>query len=293
MGPYSLGLEAAAHAGLVAGDEGRLNRSDTSCWDVGHFALEALCNTASLSLPFVEAARMALEPLTAGHKTDVSIANDGLDVGVDNAVKTWLWLDVRFGAYLAGNHVAARASAAMGAALIRAVTAGFTGDPSTGGIAPPAAAALAAIKRASGPAGGVGARPRGHLCVIFGAVVGCLGLSATRAARLFMYLTLRDTLSAATRLNLVGPLEAAAVLRRCSRTAEKMSLTAAMAATDAAAATDADAGKKLGERATPQNCDAGVPAAIAAVVSRAAATSPIVDILQGGHDSLYSRLFSS
>ena len=42
MGPYSLGLEAAAHAGLVARDEGRLNRSDTSCWDVGHFALEAL-----------------------------------------------------------------------------------------------------------------------------------------------------------------------------------------------------------------------------------------------------------
>ena len=33
--------------------------------------------------------------------------------------------------------------------------------------------------------------------------------------------------------------------------------------------------------------------AVAAAVSRAANTSPLTDLIQGGHDALYSRLFSS
>lgn len=138
--------------------------------------------------------------------------------------------------------------------------------------------------------------------MVFGAAVGCLGLSRKRAARLFMYLTLRDTLSAATRLNLVGPLEAAAALRRCAAVAEKLSSEAAAAAEVAAASAQSAQSARSAQSAqsaqsaSAQHETAAVTAlnsAVVAVVRRAAATSPLVDILQGGHDSLYSRLFSS
>lgn len=135
--------------------------------------------------------------------------------------------------------------------------------------------------------------------MVFGAAVGCLGLSRKRAARLFMYLTLRDTLSAATRLNLVGPLEAAAALRRCAAVAEKLSSEAAAAAEVAAASAQSAQSARSARSAqsvSAQHETAAVTAlnpAVVAVVRRAAATSPLVDILQGGHDSLYSRLFSS
>ena len=85
---------------------------------------------------------------------------------------------------------------------------------------------------------------------------------------------MRDALSAATRLNLIGPLEAAASMRRCSHRCDEM----ATAAASSAAALRADASKDF---------------AVAAAVSRAANTSPLTDLIQGGHDALYSRLFSS
>lgn len=98
------------------------------------FALEALRNAASLSLPFAEAARMALAPLAADDlapsapddlaPSAAAATDDDGSSAVDEAVKTWLWLDARLGSHLAGNHVAARGSAAMGAALLRAVVVG-------------------------------------------------------------------------------------------------------------------------------------------------------------------------
>jgi urease accessory protein UreF len=230
---HSQGLEAAAHARLVAGlDERVLDRTG---WDVDAFCFEAVRNASSLAVPFVEAARFAHHPATAFTSGD---------------------------AHLAGNHVAHRASVAMGAAFIRAAIAAYGDDATIG-------AKLKDVKRISRVE-----KSGGHLATTFGAVVGCLGLSTRRAARLFAYLTLRDVLSAATRLNLVGPLEAAASLRRCSGRCDEMAAEAALSA----AALRSGAPKEH---------------AVAAAVSRAANTSPLTDLIQGGHDALYSRLFSS
>ena len=90
---------------------------------------------------------------------------------------------------------------------------------------------------------------------------------------------------------------------RCSAAAEKMSSDAAHAAETAeaaaaAAATTAAPNASATASATAKNsrtgkCAINIDASVVAVVDRAAATSPLVDILQGGHDSLYSRLFSS
>ena len=212
------------------------------------FCFEAVRNASSLAVPFVEAARFAHHPATAFTSGEISA--------------DWEWLDRRLDAHLAGNHVAHRASVAMGAAFIRAAIAAYGDDATIG-------AKLKDVKRISRVE-----KSGGHLATTFGAVVGCLGLSTRRAARLFAYLTLRDVLSAATRLNLVGPLEAAASLRRCSGRCDEMAAEAAISA----AALRSGAPKEH---------------AVAAAVSRAANTSPLTDLIQGGHDALYSRLFSS
>ena len=283
---HSQGLEAAAHAGLVAGgDERATRRGEDVGWCVETFAIEACRNAASMSIPFVEAARYTFAPLakkratgTPGTGTDARAVSDA--DAISAAVATWRSLDDRAGACLAGNRVASRASTATGAALLRAVTAAF-GDaesggpgPDGGGVSRVAAEALRGARAASRPS--PTRRPGGHLATSFGAVAGSLGLSSARAARLFAYLTLRDTLSAATRLNLVGPLRAGAALRRCSGRVEALAAEAARGA--ARAAGDAEA--------------RGACAATAAA-RRAAGASPLVDVVQGGHDALYSRLFSS
>ena len=105
--------------------------------------------------------------------------------------------------------------------------------------------------------------------------------SARHAARIFCYLTLRDTLSAATRLNLVGPLAAGAAVRRCVASAEARAAEALAACVRAAEA--------LAAAEAPHHARA----ALLAMTSRAASSSPLVDIVHAGHDALFSRLFNT
>jgi urease accessory protein len=98
----------------------------------------------------------------------------------------------------------------------------------------------------------------GHLAPAFGAVLGLLGASDDDAARLFLFLGARGLFSAAVRLGVVGPLEAQGLLA-----AAGPAMTAVLA-----------------------TCRSADPA-------DAAATSPVLDLLQSHQDRLYSRLFRS
>jgi urease accessory protein len=98
----------------------------------------------------------------------------------------------------------------------------------------------------------------GHWPVIFGAIGGSLGLDATRLARLLLFITLRGLISAGVRLGVVGPIQAQTL---------QFELHAH--------------GELLVERAL--NCD----------LDDAAQPSPLVELMQGVHDRLYSRLFVS
>ena len=104
------------------------------------------------------------------------------------------------------------------------------------------------------------AAPRafGHLAIIFGAVTAAAQISASLAQRAFVFCALRDSLSAATRLGLIGPMEAARMLRQLSGTAEAAVLRW-------------------------QNRP----------IDDARQVSPVVEILQGCHVALSSRLFLS
>jgi urease accessory protein len=103
------------------------------------------------------------------------------------------------------------------------------------------------------------ARPtHGHHAPIAGAVLASLGVPLATAQQLFLYLVLRGLLSSAVRLGILGPYAA----------------------------------QRLQVESAPQ---------IAAVLDRCAVlrdadiaqTAPILDLLQAGHDRLYSRLFQS
>ena len=85
-----------------------------------------------------------------------------------------------------------------------------------------------------------------------------LGLNRQATQRLFFFVTLRGLIAAAVRLGIIGPMEGQALQFRLSPQAELIS-----------------------ERCTNLSVD------------HVAQTSPILDIVQGAHDRLYSRLFQT
>ena len=289
---HSQGLEAAAHAGLVAGgDERATRRGEDVGWCVETFAIEACRNAASMSIPFVEAARYTFSPLakkratgtpgtgTPGTGTDARAVSDA--DAISAAVATWRSLDDRAGACLAGNRVASRASTATGAALLRADGGVWRrGERRTRSrrrrrVARVAAEALRGARAASRPS--PTRRPGGHLATSFGAVAGrpvvvcrprarlvCLPISpfATRSARR------RGSISwvlFAPGRRCVGVLDASRRSRRRLRGARARLETRRRAAR----------ARRRRRRGAPRDA------------------SPLVDVVQGGHDALYSRLFSS
>lgn len=317
---HSQGLEAAARAGLVAGGDERSGRrgEEETGWDVGTFARECVANAASQSVPFVEAARRVFERLAIettdgeGRGADtgdlVSEKHDETNVReeglIREAVEDFVALDRRLAARLVGNAAATRASAATGAALLRAAIAAFGNPPNANESSTESSTESSflseplteALRRAKASARSERARatrlPGAHVAVVFGAVSGALGFGAKHAARMFVYLTLRDTLSAATRLNLLGPLAAGAAMRRCAARADASAAEAADAcarAADLAAADprfrdfdDFDDAPRRKRRAV-----------LLAMTSRAASSAPLVDVVHAGHDALLSRLFNT
>jgi urease accessory protein len=97
-----------------------------------------------------------------------------------------------------------------------------------------------------------------HWPVALGATCGALGLRDIQVARLMLFLTLRGVLSAAVRLGVVGPIEAQSLQFSLGSEADKLAARA-----------------------------------VCWDVEDAAQTSPVIELLQGAHDRLYSRLFLS
>ncbi len=98
----------------------------------------------------------------------------------------------------------------------------------------------------------------GHLAPAFGAAMRRIGAPAEEARRLFLFQAARAIVSAGVRLGLTGPLEAQRLLARAGAIAEEVL-------------------RVTGGRPPEE----------------AAAASPLLDLLQGHQDRLYSRLFRS
>lgn len=187
------------------------------------FAITTVENSGSLLLPFVFAA-----------------SRDGAAMSVD----AWVALDCALHAVMS-NGVARAASVGQGKALLRLAGSVFQE------IAADVAAMRATVL-------GRPARAFGHHAVVVGRLLGLLGVDAATAQRAYLFLTLRDVLSAATRLNLVGPMEAAMLQHRHAQLAERVM------------------GKYAGRGA-----------------DEAHQLAPVFDTLQGSHTQMFSRLFCS
>ncbi|KAJ6425077.1 hypothetical protein OIU84_025782 [Salix udensis] len=186
--------------------------------DFQTYVIHVLENTGSLLLPYVCSAAMCPD--------------------LDN----WRKLDRMLDATLT-NEVSRKASVSQGSALMRVAAAVFTEIPS-----------LKTMREMS-----LGSDMAAfHHAPVFGIVCGLLGMDSETSQRAYMFITLRDAFSAATRLNLVGPLGAAVLQHQVSIAAETML-------------------KRWMNREVEDACQ----------------TAPLLDTLQGCHGYLFSRLFSS
>ena len=98
----------------------------------------------------------------------------------------------------------------------------------------------------------------GHFAPAFGVVTRLLEVERAAAARLFTFIHLRGALASAIRLNIIGPFEAQRIQFKLSPAAETIA----------------------------QN-------SLALTTDDIAHTAPLLDIWQGAHDRLYSRLFQT
>ncbi|KAA8536933.1 hypothetical protein F0562_029411 [Nyssa sinensis] len=186
--------------------------------DLRTYVINVLENTGSLLLPFVYSATMSPN------------------------IQTWHKLDKMLDATLT-NEVARKASIAQGSALMRVAATVFSEVPS--------------LKMMRDTSLGTGAVSFHH-APIFGLTCGLLGLDNETSQRAYMFITMRDVISAATRLNLVGPLGAAVLQHQIAIVAEEML-------------------KKWMDHKVEEACQ----------------TAPLIDTVQGCHGYLFYKLFCS
>ncbi|KAF3950169.1 hypothetical protein CMV_024038 [Castanea mollissima] len=186
--------------------------------DLQTFVIHVLENTGSLLLPFVYSATLSPN------------------------LETWHKLDRTLGAMLT-NEVGRKASIAQGSALIRVAAAVFSEIPS-----------LKSMRDTFLGSGVVSF----HHAPIFGLICGLLGLDSRTSQRAYLFITMRDVISAATRLNIVGPMGAAVLQHQIVLLAEAIL-------------------EKWMDRNAEEACQ----------------TIPLLDTVQGCHDYLFSRLFCS
>uniref|UniRef100_A0A1D1Z6N3 Urease accessory protein UreF n=1 Tax=Anthurium amnicola TaxID=1678845 RepID=A0A1D1Z6N3_9ARAE len=182
------------------------------------YVVHVLENTGSLLLPFV---------YTMNSSPDID---------------TWLKLDKLLEATLT-NEVSRKASTSQGSALLRVAASIFLEVP--------------VLKQMRETFLG-SAAVHFHHAPLFGLISGLAGFDSETAQRAYLFMTMRDTISAATRLNLVGPLGASVLQHQIAQIAEKLL-------------------KKW------MDCP----------VDEACQTTPLLDTIQGCHSYLFSRLFCS
>lgn len=187
--------------------------------DLQTYVIHVLDSTGSLLLPFVHATTTSPDAQT-WHKTD-KVLNATL-----------------------ANEVSRKASIAQGSALMRVAASVFSEIPCLKTMRTTALSTGGAVCFHHGP--------------VFGLVCGLLGFNCETSQRAYMFITMRDIISAATRLNLVGPLGAAVLQHHVAPVAENLST-------------------KWMNRDVEEACQ----------------TCPLLDTVQGCHSYLFSRLFCS
>ncbi|KAA1473508.1 hypothetical protein DENSPDRAFT_779818 [Dentipellis sp. KUC8613] len=256
------------------------------------FLRDNLQTYARSSLPFIrDAQKIVLDYASGVPVADVEASSDALE----EAVVALIALDKLYETTTL-NHVARRASQAQGVALLTLYTKGFVCPPSLCGPedSDPDAQGGAREKKVAKLVDRLKLLIRreetyGHLPICWAVLVGALGLSIDRGAHLHLFLQARGLLSAAVRMNAIGPYAS-----------QQLLLHAVRPLVDAEAAAAREAGLTTGELSqvttkTPLSDD--VKARLEDVVEEdlrgPVTTWPLGEILAARHDLLHSRMFNS
>ena len=238
---------------------------------------------------------------------------------MDGVHRDWLLLDRLAHAILSSNAPSCRASIDQGSGLLRRPThwlrgrgcpPGARGATATVGNDEDASDAvfvatelLGRIQRSIVAGGGAATSSNvhghrhghGHAGPILGVACALLGLSADEGYDVLVYAAARDVVSAAVRLNLLGPLAGVTVLdgaRGAVRDGVEAAVVAVAEAEMEAEAEEVEAmfvagGLVLGESGSRPSSSSLLVAAARA----AAGSAPIVDVVHPCHDLLSVRLF--
>ncbi|KAJ2351531.1 hypothetical protein IWW50_002947 [Coemansia erecta] len=251
----SAGLEAAMQAQLV-----RENAPETESDSFIAFIRGSTHNQARFALPFCSRAHEQSMEYIGRLESDNGDDGDKITAVID----CLLQIDDYHQAMLSSNSVAMRASIAQGGGLLSLFNRGyahahFMAD-TRGQLCAQIAKRLQRLARLG--------EMRAHWPVIFGFVCAAVGISIEHTQQLFMFQFVRQIFSAAIRLNLVGPLRAQAL--QCDMQLAASDLLQKHAHLRVAFEAPEDV---FGESAVY--------------------TEPILELYQGMHDRLYSRIFNS
>ncbi|KAJ7780943.1 UreF-domain-containing protein [Mycena metata] len=263
------------------------------------FIRDSLSTYAPSALPFVSDAHYVVSALQS---------SGGGKEAASRTLELLKELDALYEA-MTLNHVARRASKAQGVALLSLYSKGFSRPPGLGlHFSPPAANGNAnaseggiddatdadtrmatlvdafklAVRRGDTDA-------HGHLPVCWGVLCAALGLSLARTQHLHLYLHARSLLSAAVRLNTIGPYAAQQILLHVGGALVDAQLgkcarlrTGVLIAEVSNSSTDGGAGtNEKQERGWDETTDGP------------ATTWPLGEILAARHDLQHSRIFNS
>ncbi|KAJ2011802.1 hypothetical protein GGI06_004387 [Coemansia sp. S85] len=221
------------------------------------FIKDSALNQARLALPFCS---------RVYEETAARLAQEsgGSSAAIQSVLAEFLGLDNYLHAMLSSNKVAMRASVAQGGGLLSLFTRGYALAECMADQRGQACLGVAKQLQRLARLG----EAKAHWATVFGLVCAALGISLAHMQQLYMFQFVRQVFSAAIRLNLVGPLRAQ--MLECDMhpfvsglLKEHAHLRVAFGSLD----------DLFGESAVY--------------------TEPILELYQGMHDRLYSRIFNS
>jgi urease accessory protein len=165
-------------------------------------------------------------------------------------------------AFMGSNHVNQRASCAQGLAYLTLISRSFP-NSNHANLAKEFKA-LVLRKQAFG-----------HLPICFAICCFCLNIPIKRAEYLYLFLFVRSVVSSAIRMSLIGPYEGQMILFDSKKLVEQV-----LADT-------------VGPTVDPNLSEMERGWGYNDIEDQAVQTSPVLDILQGSHDRLYTRIFNS
>ncbi|KAI0321978.1 hypothetical protein OF83DRAFT_1050246 [Amylostereum chailletii] len=278
----SSGLESCvAHSLFHASTSFPISKSKHAMDASIAFVRDSVATYASSAIPFArDAQRVVLNYASSPEKAQ------------DSALNALIALDATYEA-TALNHVARRASCSQGVALLTLYTKGFTRPPSLTSLADGQVVTGISREKAVGT---LIERLKlhvrredtpGHLPVCWGVLAGALDLSIERGAHLHLFLHARGLLSAAIRMNALGPYAAQQVLLHAVRP---------IVDTEAARCAHLTTGVLPNHDHLSEGMSEGkqdIPDAFKENKNMPATTWPLGEILSSRHDLLHSRIFNS